>query len=561
MGFVITVRTLCRSLNLWLLLCATVKASAVSVTFQVDVSVQIANGTFTPVNGDTVEARGDFNGWSGGFTLTNSPISTNIFTGIYNDTNTPGSQQGYKLLMVIGGGANWEVDFTPATGNNRTFSLANTPQILPVVYFNDMAPSSGVPTQSVTFQVDMSDQIAKGNFNPTNGDTVEARGMFQTPNQWAGGFTLTNNPNAANTNLYAGTYADGNYPGTQEAYKFVIVSGGDHWEFIDNRPLTLQNGGQTLPAVFFNNQPGTLIPVNFQVDMSVQVANGKFNPGVDSVEAQGTFQSLGTWSGGFQLTNNPSASNTNLYTGTYMDASASGTAEQYKYVVDGGSGPLGWEQPASTGTDNRSFIVAASAQTLPAVYFSDLGPGDTLAADTWVTFSVSMTNAVGTDGVHFNPSVDSVSINGDFLGWWGWGSFPPNQLTNNPPGSEIYSLTLLLSKGNPVTLKYKYGIDGADDEAGFKLNHVRYIRTVGNSVMPLDTFGSQYVEPSFGSLNARSLSAGSALISWLGRPGVHLQTTTSLVNAVWQDRLETDGLSSTNWPVGNGNLFFRLIKP
>ena len=60
--------------------------------------------------------------------------------------------------------------------------------MLSVVYFNDLAPASGVPTQPVTFQVDMSDQIARGNFNPANGDAVEARGVFQSPYQWAGGF-------------------------------------------------------------------------------------------------------------------------------------------------------------------------------------------------------------------------------------------------------------------------------------------------------------------------------------------------------------------------------------
>ena len=205
--------------------------------------------------------------------------------------------------------------------------------------------------------------------------------------------------------------------------------------------------------------------------------------------------------------------------------------------------------------------MAGHAQTLPAVYFSDLGRSDVLAADTSVTFTVNMTNAVGTDAVHFDPAVNSVYMNGDFLGWWSWGSPPPQYQLSRIGASRIYSLTLLIPKGTPVELTYKYGIDGADDEAAFKVNNIRYVRTTGPYVLPLDTFGSQYAEPSFGDLNARPATNSHVLISWLGRPGVHLQTTSNLVNAVWQDRPETDSFSSTNWPVGSSRLFFRLIKP
>jgi hypothetical protein len=39
------------------LLCVAICAPAVQVTFQVDMSVQMANGAFKPSNGDSVEAR------------------------------------------------------------------------------------------------------------------------------------------------------------------------------------------------------------------------------------------------------------------------------------------------------------------------------------------------------------------------------------------------------------------------------------------------------------------------------------------------------------------------
>jgi hypothetical protein len=554
--------TLKRAVWAGLFLGAVFNAAAVQVTFGVDMTQQIAVGYFNPGNGDTVEVRGDFNNWNGGATLTNSLGNPNVYTGTFDDANTVGSPQGYKFVKVIGGGYYWENDLTPATGNNRTFSLSASAQVLPVVYFNDFPPPTGVPTNNVTFQVDMTVQLTNGNFNPGNGDTVVARGTFmQTPNQWDTGLVLTNSP--GNTNLYSGTYPDGNYPGTQEALKFVIVSGFDNWESVPNRPFTLQGGGQTLPTVFFNNQPGTLVPVTFQVDLTQPVQAGTFVPGTDTVEVRGTFQQPAQWAGGLGLTNDPAAANTNLYSGTFSDANAPGTVEQYKFVVDGGGGPLGWEKPATTAGDNRPFTLAANAQTLAAVYFGDVGPGDALTADTLVTFSVNMTNAVGTDSVHFDPLVNNVFLNGDFVGWWGWG--PPGPAPyqmSRVGGSLVYTLTELVPAGHSLALTYKYSIDGADDESGFKSNHVSYIRATGNYSLPLDVFGAQAVEPAVGSLAiAPSVTPGHVTLSWNGRPGVHLQSSTNLAGSFWLDVANTDGLSSTNLPAGAVRTFYRLIKP
>jgi len=79
------------------------------------------------------------------------------------------------------------------------------------------------------------------------------------------------------------------------------------------------------------------------------------------------------------------------------------------------------------------------------------------------------------------------------------------------------------------------------------------------------------------------LSAGNAFtangsrsvpISWLGLPGVHLQSSSSLSGQNWVDHPETDGanwtnghisnngfISVTNWPTGTSKTFFRLVRP
>jgi len=103
----------------------------------------------------------------------------------------------------------------------------------------------------------------------------------------------------------------------------------------------------------------------------------------------------------------------------------------------------------------------------------------------------------------------------------------------------------------------------------------------------VDTFTNQpYVEPFFstgniganGSLSGGNLSigapvAGKTPVSWLGRPGAHLQSATNL-GGPWTDYPNTDGtnwtsgvstanglLSVTNWPAAGSMNCFRLVKP
>jgi len=529
------------------------------VTFQVDMSVAIANGNFGPDAGDTVSVAGTFqtNTWTPYvFTLSPTPANTNIYTGTYDDLNPTGTAEQFKFVSTSG--LSWE------STDNRTFTVQPYPVTLPLVYFDDLAPSSGAPVNNVTFQVDMTVQIALGNFSPQNGDVVEAFGTFQTPTTWASGFGLTNNPHASNTNIYTGTYPDANYPQTQEQFKFAIYTGGGTltYETVANRPFTALSGGQTLPLVFFNNGSNA-IPVTFQVNLGPEINQGLFTPDVDFVEDRGPFSN---WGGGSKFRLSPDLTRPGIYTNTFIFSDNPGSVEQFKFTVDNG-GNLGWESPLSTLGNNRTFTLATNAQTLPLVYFNDWSTNDFLPVDTTVIFTVNMTNAqIYGGGYSFSPVNDAVVFNGDFLGWPSWSvSLPAPQ--NNPVGSELYSYTNTLPKGHSVVLTYKYGMNYAgapklDNEAPSGLNHIRYIRSAsGTYTLPVDTFGTQYVEPSFGNLTIQPGTPGNVLVSWLGRPSVHLQTRSSLASGTWQDHLETDGLMSTNWPVGSAPLFFRLYGP
>ncbi len=555
-----------------LLLCTCLTAAANTlVTFQVDMTT----AAFDPST-QIVAVRGSFDGFQTTFVfpLTNNP-GTQVWSGT---TNVPFNSKVMSFKYTIDPGATWE------GSHNRLATLpaaSGATLILPKPYFGDNPPTP--ITTSVTFQVDMAQQINTHAFDVTS-SSVYARGGF---NGWSTDTPMTNDPSIHTTNqfglvtsnVYVMTYDVGSSPGQTIPFKFYFDTGAT-WESPapntgdpndnNNRFFSLaETGPQILPIVYFSDAPYAPVAssdVSFQVDMSAQVLSGRFDPTTGgTVEVKGNFNGWGTTHN--YCTNDPGAANTNIYTAVIHLSDGVGATEQYKFfatVTENG----GWETMA----DNRTFQLAnATSQTLPLVYFNNAPIGDVLPADTWVTFSVNMTNAIGTDGHAFDSTADSVFING--LGfnptppmipfWLSWDptSLAAFQLTNNPVGSKLYSLPVLIPKGTmPFQLSYQYSINGGSNEPPAGVNHVRYVRSTGTYTMPLDTFGTMVTEPSFGNLLATPSTTGHVLISWLGRPGVNLQTTDAL-NGRWVNHPETDGLSSTNWPSASGPLYFRLIKP
>lgn len=530
----------------------TAHISAAPVVFQVDMGPLISMGIVDPST-VLVEARGSFQDptWSTGFFLTNSDLTPNIFSGTFDVQGTAGSNFEYKFVYdnALCGGVTWE------SRNNRSFVLQAGGQTLPVVFYNDVATPPAA--RDVTFLVDVAVPISKGTFDPSTG-LVEARGSFQSPCTWSGGFPLTNSP--SQPNIYSGTYSVRNTaPGANIEYKFVL--NGGTWESIDNRVTPMPSASTNLPVVPFNNELLTGVPVTFQVDLTAQIISGQWDPSSGYVEARGSFQNP-AWSAGFVLTNNPAGPNTNVYSGTYEVSQAPGTRISYKFYASG----IEWEQPASTGGGNRGFTLGILPQTLPTVFFSDFASGDLLTLDTLVTFKVDMTNAQAiawnsNPSFQFNPATDSVYINGEFLGWWSWGlGAPPEQYKlTNAPGSRVYSTTILVPKNRALALTYKYSINGGDNEAPSGQNHLRYIRNLGTYVMPLDTFGTQIIEPASGDLAIRPSPPGSIVMTWLGRPGIALESSTSL-SGPWTEVSGTDGASSTVQGVVGNQRYYRLLQ-
>jgi hypothetical protein len=583
-----------------MILSAVAASAATQVTFQVDMTAQVTAGTFT--NGTAVTAAGTFNGW-GQFPLTNNPAAANpnLYTGTTNDTSDaiPGVLS-YKYVTNNGTGLGWE---GTADGDNRCAQLPTNGAslLLPVSFFDDAGPSI---TVNVTFQVDMAEQVFLGNFDTNNGAYVEVRGSF---NGWSAGNTLTNIPtimttNAAGlvtSNVYVGTFAiTGSTNGTQE-YKYVMQP-GTTWESpasSDSDPASgnrfFINENEALPIVAFDDLPYVKIidtnNVTFEVDMTTQIESGNFATNANTVEIHGDFNG---WASGQTMTNNPLSSTPNIFSTVIEYTGAPNTQRYFKYVIQPGTQ---WETISAANEigGNRWFDITNSANTnvtVGPVYFSDEAPSALIdfvtVTNCMVTFTVNMTNGTGTgpggsatfDNAY--PSGDAIYINGLNNGvnnsFWTWGGLgdPTYQMTQIP-NTFLFTITVPVNPGQNDLLVYKYSINGNDDEAASGDNHERWIRSLPNYTMPVDTYASQgsanQVESPAGNLTATAVPGNKVQLTWLGRRGVLLETANSLSpGTVWTPLPLTDGtnlivapggMATTNYTIGQTNVFYQLVGP
>ena len=260
----------------------------------------------------------------------------------------------------------------------------------------------------VTFQIEMGYQITNTYGFTVGSDNVEVQSGFNLTGTW-GGNQLTNVPG---TTLYQNTFDITNpAPGSVVEYKFHIWGTRDVWESLfdypdGNRQFTLGSIAQTVPAAWFNDAwaGGPGIAVTLQVDMSAQVRAGTFVPGPDTVEVQGAFNEY--WSP-FSLTNDPSASNTNLYSGVYVETvRPPGTRIEYKFHTYGADNV--WESIVGYPDNNRSFTLTNLAtQVLPAVYFSDTS-GYPIKAGAYFQLDLSSQIVISA----FDPVNDLASVRG-----------------------------------------------------------------------------------------------------------------------------------------------------
>ena len=166
------------------------------------------------------------------------------------------------------------------------------------------------------------------------------------------------------------------------------------------------------------------VDVTFQVDMSVKIATGYFNPATEVVTCPGGFNN---W------LNEPPANtekvmadpdNDSIYTITIAMA----PSQTYGYKFNIG---LGWDGK-DEGPGDRSVVIGASNMTVDISFFDDYTPYTGITSA--VTFSVDM--QLPAQGA-FDPATDHVFIAGNFTDWQN-----AALELDDPDGDSIYTLTV-----------------------------------------------------------------------------------------------------------------------
>ena len=233
--------------------------------------------------------------------------------------------------------------------------------------------------------------------------------------------------------------------------------------------------------------PANGIPVTFQVNMSAQTALGNFNPTTDTVVVAG--DAINSWS----TSASPLASSvadSNIWTGTFDIAATAGATVQYKYVMNT-NGVAVWEGNvgAGGGTGNRSFALAASAQTLPVVYFNNVTNSTSVTNE--ITFQVDLSVQISLG--NFDRATGTVNLAGEFNAW----SATATLMTNSPTRTNLWVVTLPLSGAMGTSIGYKYVMnstwEGNVGPAGSQNRSLTLERT--NQILPAVYFDNKAAQP------------------------------------------------------------------
>jgi hypothetical protein len=460
--------------------------NAYNATFRVNMAAQVFQGIFD-TNTMIVEVQGDFEGWSSGYTLTADPsirttnssgtiISSNVYVGTFPLVGDPGQMNSFKYVINNGGTLTYDQPLAingNTGGDNNRFVHIDTnqsPQILPLVNFSDTEVNN-IVTNTVVYRVDLSVMRAAGVLTPSS--LVNVRGAFQGWNTASTATAMTNDPSAANTNIY--TYVRPDVAGVaktfSEQFKFGIVpSGNSTYEagpvagvtYPGTPPMGINGGNRVftvpatngllmLPVVLYSDVSlGDTLPtstlVTFSVNMTNAVAVGGyvFNPGTDRVYINGvnvTNQNVppsmnqvafgddttNTQIAPFLMTADPPGSQIYKYT-VLVPAGFTVRTPNYRYSINGTN------NEASAG-NHRRYIRSVGSYQMPLdtwgnmfsdpTSFGNLAIGQKSGASVPVTWT-------GRPGVRLQVNTNLTSI----LGWQSLISTDATSATNYPAGAN-----------------------------------------------------------------------------------------------------------------------------
>ncbi len=370
----------------------------VNLTFQVNMKMMMRNSDFINSSGDQVAVRGEFNNWG------NAPGKPDTLDDLNNDsiyTKTISIKENksyqYKFWKTYRSGLDYE------SSPDRSGLIGTTDSTFAVTFFNKA-------DVNVTFSVDMRVQMRKSNFLPELGDVVSVPG---THNGWQTGTTLSD---PDNDSIYTKTFAvESNRSHEFKFWKTLRAS--MDWESSSQRLYDLGGSDMTLPIYFFNNEMLS-VNVTFQVDMSIQIIKGLFNPSADAVLVRGSFNGWGTPDSLIDPNHDEIYSKTISIQG--------GQSIDYKYWKTDIDNDKGYEYILT----NRTSDLTMSDLVIDPVYFSNDGSykTDVSVTGTWNMISLPRIvndSAVTTlfptaisDAFKFTTQYISVTKLENSLGYW-----------------------------------------------------------------------------------------------------------------------------------------------
>ena len=253
-----------------------------TVTFSIDLSRQIAAGTFS-ASSSAVEVWGTFNDWGN---FTNKYSLTNNGSGIYSGAFVvPGANEATSRYKFVTFDDNNTLSWEPGSDRLLVMGANGQPISLPVAYLGEVRP--------VTFSVNMGVQVALGRFTHginkvyLVGDVV---GSWNVPG--------TELARVGSSDVYSAEVFVAGALNATANYKFYAnnllafetdfdaATAGDQTRVLI---LGARDTAETLPVAYFNNMD--VVPSNrtvtFAVDMSIQQAMGKFDPATGTVQLRG----------------------------------------------------------------------------------------------------------------------------------------------------------------------------------------------------------------------------------------------------------------------------------
>jgi len=212
----------------------------------------------------------------------------------------------------------------------------------------------------------------------------------------------------------------------------------------------------------------------FRVDMSVQIAIGRYDPNNDLLLVRGPFNG---W-GGSDLA--LVAGSNSIYEAEIDIFDADGTQLDYKFFIGSATSGDIWEGNVGPGEQhgNRRFTYQTGGQVLDTVFFDNLdtNPGGGVE----VTFQVNMALLIQDE--LFLPGWDWLEARGAFNNWSAGFELEPIS-----EGSTIYTGTTTINSIAPGgTVEYKYVYNGGLWEDGS--NRTFVLPQQGSQLLPIRYF-------------------------------------------------------------------------